>query len=421
LAIGGSPIGAAQSAIDAVECRGMPTRREILQTLAAAAALPLSGFDRPVSRQAPVSAASGAQPSVVNLFDYEELARKRLPAMAYEYIVGGAGDEITLRANRTSFDGLRLKPRVLRDVSRLDTSVAIFGERLDYPILLAPTAYHKLAHPEGESATARGAGAARATMCVSSFATTSIEDVAKAATAPLWFQLYVQRDRGFTKALVQRAEAAGCRTLVVTCDTPVIGIRNREARARFRLPAGVERENLKGLLGGLSSVAHVDESAVYSALFDPALTWEGIDWIRSYAKVPVVLKGILSPEDAQLAIEHGAHGLIVSNHGARNLDTVPATIDALPGVVDAVGGRIPVLMDGGIRRGTDVVKALAIGAKAVLVGRPYLWALSVGGAEGVQNVMTILQTEFQSALALCGHTSAATIDRSVLWTGRDIR
>jgi 4-hydroxymandelate oxidase len=395
----------------------VPTRRELFEALAALAAIPATMGSR-TSAAGQAAAAEPAGTPLVNLFDYEELARKRLPAMAYEYIAGGAGDEVTLRDNRTHFDAIRLKPRVLRDVSKLDTSSTLFGQRLEYPILLAPTAYHKITNPEGEVATARGAGAAHAVMCVSSFATTSIEDVAKAATGPLWFQLYVQPDRGFTKALVQRAEAAGCRALLVTCDTPVIGIRNREVRAGFRLPPGMERENLKGLTGGASSVAHADEGTIYSGIFDPALTWDGIDWIRSFAKVPVILKGILSPEDAALAVQHGADGILVSNHGARNLDTVPATIDALPGVVEAVGGRIPVLMDGGIRRGTDVVKALAFGARAVLIGRPYLWGLSVGGADGVHNVMGILRSEFQSAMALCGHTSLATIDRSVLWTGK---
>jgi 4-hydroxymandelate oxidase len=352
---------------------------------------------------------------LINVADFERVAAEKLEAGVLGYFAGGAGDEVTLRDNRTHFDAIRLKPRVLRDVSKLDTSSTLFGQRLEYPILLAPTAYHKITHPEGELATARGAGAAHATMCVSTFATTSIEDVAKSATAPLWFQLYVQADRGFTKALVQRAEAVGCRALLVTCDSPVIGIRNRETRAGFRLPPGIERENLKGLTGGASSVAHVDESTIFSGILDPTLTWAGIEWIRSFAKIPVILKGILSPEDAVLAVGHGADGIVVSNHGARNLDTLPATIDALPGVVQAVGGRIPVLMDGGIRRGTDVVKALALGAKAVFIGRPYLWGLSVGGADGVQNVLRILRSEFQSAMALCGHTSLATIDRSVLW------
>jgi 4-hydroxymandelate oxidase len=385
----------------------MPTRREIFQALAAIALAPAGA-----SAQSP--AASGAG-SPVNLFDYEELARKRLPAMAYEYIAGGAGDEVTLRDNRSRFDAIRLKPRVLRDVSALDTSSTLFGQRLEYPILLAPTAYHRITHPEGEIATARGAGAAHATMCVSSFATTSVEDVAKAATGPLWFQLYVQPDRGFTKALVQRAEAAGCRALLVTVDTPVIGTRNRETRVAFRLPPGMERENLKGLTAAASTIAHADEGSIYSAIFDPKLTWAGIEWIRSFAKIPVLLKGILSPEDAALAAQHGADGIVVSNHGARNLDTVPATITALPLVTAAVGGRIPVLMDGGVRRGTDVVKALALGARAVLIGRPYLWGLSVDGAEGVHHVMAILRSEFQAAMALCGRTSLGTIDKSVLW------
>jgi len=401
-----------------VECRVMPTRREIFQSLAAAVAAGrfVNGSTRDVPAQAsPGGSGAAASAPPVNLFDYEDLARKRLPSMAYEYIAGGAGDEVTLRDNRSRFDSLKLKPRVLRDVSHLDTSTTLFGQRLDYPILLAPTAYHKITHPEGEAATARGAGAAHATMCVSSFATTSIEDVAKAATGPLWFQLYVQPDRGFTKALVQRAETAGCRALLVTVDTPVLGTRNRETRAGFRLPPGMERENLKGLVGNASTTAHVDEGTIYSAIFDPKLTWAGIEWIRSFAKIPVLLKGILTPEDAALAVQHGADGIVVSNHGARNLDTVPATITALPGVATAVGGKIPVLMDGGIRRGTDVVKALALGARAVLIGRPYLWGLSVDGADGVRSVMTILRSEFQAAMALCGHTSLKTIDKSVLW------
>ena len=388
----------------------MLTRREIFQALAAAVAVPANGL----AQGSTAATAATGQPPPVNLFDYEELARKRLPAMAYEYIAGGAGDEVTLRDNRSHFDSIRLKPRVLRDVSKLDTSTTLFGQRLHYPIVLAPTAYHKITHPEGELATARGAGAAHTTMCVSSFATTSIEDVAKAAATPLWFQLYVQPDRGFTKELVQRAEAAGCRALLVTVDTPVSGTRNREVRAGFRLPPGLERENLKSLIwrqhGGARGRG--DDS---SAIFDPKLTWTGIEWIRSFAKIPVVLKGVLSPEDAALAVRHGADGIVVSNHGARNLDTVPATITALPAVVDAVAGRIPVLMDGGVRRGTDVVKALALGARAVLIGRPYLWGLSVDGAEGVRNVMTILRSEFQAAMALCGHTSIKTIDKSVLW------
>jgi 4-hydroxymandelate oxidase len=370
---------------------------------------------RPTAK-AYVARAAAAWP--VNLFEFEELARKRLSRMAYNYIAQGAADEVTLRWNRASFDNLRLKPRALVDVSQLDTRVDLFGPAHEFPILLAPTAYHKLVHREGERATARGAGAAHATLVVSSFSTVAIEDVAKAATGRLWFQLYVQPDREFTRELVQRAEAAGCEALCVTVDTPIAGTRNREERDRFALPPGINVENLKALLKKKASSAHRGDKDIYSEILDPRLTWEGIDWIRSFAKVPVLLKGIIAPEDAQLAVEHGVAGVIVSNHGGRNLDTTPATIDVLAGVIKAVDGRIPVLMDGGVRRGTDVVKALALGAKAVLIGRPYLWGLAVGGAAGVEQVVKILLTELRAAMAFCGTRCVSEIDRRVLWDAK---
>lgn len=354
-------------------------------------------------------------PGPVTLADYEELARQRLPAMVYNYFAGGAGDELSLRRNRAAFDELLLSPRVLRDVSRLDTTLELFGAELAHPILLAPAAYHRLAHPEGELATARGAGAAGATLVVSCLANTTIEEVAAAAGGPLWFQLYVQQDRCVTRDLVQRAEAAGCAAICITVDTPVLGSRYREVRDRFGLPEGLDRANLRGSKGATAS--HVGDSGLYSEVLDAALTWAGIDWIRSFAKVPILLKGILAPEDAALAVEHGVAGIIVSNHGARNLDTTPATIEALPGVVEAVDGRLPVLLDGGVRRGTDVIKALALGARAVLVGRPYLWGLAAAGAEGVAGVMKLLRTELLAAMALCGRPALAAIDRGVLWPG----
>lgn len=335
--------------------------------------------------------------------------------MAYNYIAGAAADEVTLRRNRECYDAIRLKPRVLVDVSKLDTTLELCGQKLDFPILLAPVAYHKLVHPEGERATARGAGAARATLVVSSFATTAIEKVAQAATSPLWFQLYVQRDRAFTRDLVQRAEAAGCRAICVTVDTPVGGARNREMRDRFHLPPGVEVENLHPLGRKAKRSGHVGGSGIYSMGLDPTFTWEGIEWIRSIAKAPVLLKGILAPEDARLAVQHGAAGILVSNHGGRNLDTLPATIEALPRVIEAVEGSVPVLVDGGVRRGTDIVKALAFGARAVLIGRPYLWGLAVGGAGGVEQVVKTLRMEFEAAMALCGTPTLAKFTRQVLW------
>jgi len=368
----------------------------------------------------PRGAASKARPWPVNLDDFEPAAKRRLTPMAYAYIAGAAGDELTMRRNRQAFAAIRLKPRVLMDASHLDTRTDLLGRKLDFPILLAPVAYHKLAHPQGELATARGAGMAGAVLIVSTYATVALEKIAKAASGPLWMQLYVSPDRTFTRELVRRAEAAGYGALCLTVDSPVFGTRNREARTGFRLPTGVAVENIKSLGPALQKALHGTSlhgvsDGVYSPIVDPSLQWKDVDWLCSFAKLPVVLKGILAPEDARLAVEHGAAAIIVSNHGGRNLDTVPATIEALPGVVQAVQGRIPVLLDGGIRRGTDVLKALALGAQAVLIGRPYAWGLAVGGAEGVAEVVRILRDEFRSAMALCGTPSLARITREALW------
>lgn len=350
--------------------------------------------------------------TAVSLGDFELLARQRMTEMAWEYVSGGAGDELTLRWNREAYDRMKLKPRVLVDVSKLDTRVSLFGREMPFPILLAPTAYQKLVHAEGELATAKGAGAA--TMVVSTMASVSVEEIAAVTKQPPWFQLYVQPDRGFTKALIQRAEAAGCQALVVTVDTPIPGLRNREERIKFALPPGIERPNMKGLNTAGSS--HLPaENQIYNALFDAKLTWKDIEWLRSLTKLPVLLKGVLNPDDADLAVKSGASGLIVSNHGSRNIDTLPATIEALPEVAAKVAGRIPVLVDGGIRRGTDVLKALALGAKAVLIGRPYLHGLAAAGADGVNRVVSILRREFEMAMALTGRTSIAEIDGAVLW------
>ena len=345
-----------------------------------------------------LGAAAEATAGVCSLSDFEERAREVMSPMAYEYLASGAADEITLRWNRESLEKIRLRPRVLVDVSGLDTRVTLFGQELPFPILLAPTALHRLYHPDGELATARGAGAAAATYVVSSYTTTPLEEIARAATQPLWFQLYVQPDRGFTRDVVQRAEAVGCRALCVTVDLPVFGARNRMQRAGFEVPPGVEVPYVMERFRGVP------------------VTWKDIDWIRSFARVPVLLKGILDPDDADLAVRNGVSGIIVSNHGARDLDSTPATIDALPHVADRVAGRAPILMDGGIRRGTDVLKALALGADAVLIGRPYCYGLGVAGAEGVSRVVNILRGEFEAAMALTGRPSIKSIDRSVIWT-----
>ena len=298
-----------------------------------------------------------------DLCEFEMLAKARLSPMAYAYVAGAAADERTMRRNREALAEILLRPRVLVDVSRVDTRVPLFGQTLDHPVLLAPTAYHKLMHPRGEIETARGAGAAGATWIVSTYATMAIEQIAKAATGSLWFQLYVNPDRGFTRDLVLRAEGAGCRALCLTVDSPIFGARYAESRTNFHLPPGIVTEHLRPMGNSAQKAGHGAEDGIYSSVVDAALTWKDVAWLRSITKLPVVLKGILTPEDAKLAIEHGAAGIVVSNHGGRNLDTLPATIEALPGVAEAVAGRIPLLLDGGIRRGTDVLKALALGAQ----------------------------------------------------------
>jgi 4-hydroxymandelate oxidase len=346
----------------------------------------------------------------VSLFDFETAARRCLPHATWEYFNSGAGDEITLSWNRSAYDRMRLRPRVLVDVSRLDTSIELLGRRLPHPILLAPAADQRMLHPEGEVATARAAGNSGCVFVLSSFTNVPVEEVA-AAGAPLWFQLYMQRDRGFTRDVVARAEATGCQALCLTVDTPVFGARNRQERARYDLRPGLSRPHLPAPSKSTVPV----ELQVFADWVEPSLTWRDIGWLRSISKLPVLLKGVLNPDDGERAVQEGAAGVIVSNHGARNLDTVPATIDALPHVVEKVAGRIPVLIDGGIRRGTDVIKALALGANAVLIARPYLYALAVAGESGVKRVIDILRKELEMAMGLLGRPTIQSIDRSVLW------
>jgi 4-hydroxymandelate oxidase len=395
------------------------SRRGLLRSAGALAGAAALGSTKEGDGQAPAPAeptrpAEGNPTDLFDITDFERAAKAAMPPMAWEYVSGGAADEITLRWNHQAYEHIRLKPRALVDVSHLDTRVRLLGRELAFPILLAPTAYQKVTHPDGELATARGAGAAGATMVVSTMSNVTLEDVAAAATRPLWFQLYVQPDRELTRQLVKRAEAAGYQALVITVDAPVLGPRYRELRANFSLPPALERANLRGHAAANSGY-HPTEQTIFSATLDPSLTWKDIDWFRSITKLPILLKGIQNAGDADRAVKAGALGIIVSNHGARDLDTAAATIEALPEVAAKVGGRIPVLVDGGIRRGTDVLKALALGASAVLIGRPYLFGLAVDGARGVSRVVNILRREFEIAMALCGRASIADIDASVIW------
>lgn len=342
----------------------------------------------------------------LSLADFEPAARECLPHAVYEYIAAAAGDELTLRENDIAFDRIKIRPRVLRDVAKLDTRVTLFGATLPHPILLAPTAYQRMSHPEGELATARGAGESGAVFILSTTGTTSIEECVAASAGSVWFLLYWQSKREFNRELVARVEAAGAKVLCLTVDTPSIGDRRRQYRAGFELPANIPTPHLHDRNAGLRGVGTAPRAV---------LTWSDVEWIRSLTKLPFVLKGILDPDDAARGIDVGADGIVVSNHGGRNLDTLPATVDALPAIVERVAGRVPVLLDGGIRRGTDVLKSLALGATAVMIGRPYVYALAVGGADGVAHCVKLLRRDFEMAMALTGRATISEIDRSLIW------
>lgn len=355
-------------------------------------------------------------PQIAAVADYEDYARERMSDAAWAYLSGGAADEHTLRANREAYVRVRIQPRVLRDLAGGGTGLDLLGTPLPFPVLLAPVAYQKLVHPQGELASVLAASAMKTVMVASTQSSIGLEDMARAAEAPLWFQLYFQRERDDTLRLVRRAEAAGYRALVVTVDAPVNGVRNREQRLGFGLPPDVEAVNLRGMRPMAGAVARAGESAIFgSGALDGAPSWDDIAWLRSATRLPLVLKGILAPADARLAIDAGAAAIVVSNHGGRGLDTVPATLEALPWVAAEVAGRLPVLMDGGIRRGTDVFKALALGATAVMVGRGYVHGLAAAGAVGVIHVLHMLRTEFEIAMALAGCRTLQDIGRNALW------
>lgn len=355
-------------------------------------------------------------PQIAAVADYESFARDHMSAGAWAYMAGGAADGLTMRWNQEAYSRLRLTGRPLNDLSNGDTRVTIFGDTFDYPIFLAPVAYQKLAHPDGELATVLGASAIKAGFVVSTKSNVMLEDIARAAKTPLWFQLYLQLDRGMTRELVQRAQRAGYRALIVTVDAPVSGVRNAEQRAGFQLPAGVEAVNLHGVeMPSAHVVAGVN--TIFGPFLDRAPRWEDIDWLRSQTTLPIILKGITAPQDALRAVSQGVDGIIVSNHGGRTLDTLPPTIEILPHIARAVEGRTTMLVDGGIRRGTDILKALALGAQAVLIGRPYIYGLATAGASGVAHVVHMLRTELEVAMALTGCRNIASITRDVLWTG----
>lgn len=354
---------------------------------------------------------------LLNLFEYEAAARGRVEPSAWGYQSGGANDEVTLRENRRAWDEIALRYRTMVDVTTRSLETTVLGTRVSMPVLVAPTAMQQLAHPDGEIGMARGAAAAGTLMVVSTTATTALGDVAAATDAPKWFQVYIYRSRDYTRALVEQAARAGYKALVLTVDAPTLGRRERDIRSGFTLPPGLTIANAE--IAGMHAVpGAVDDASGlmqhFRGLHDSALTPKDIAWLREISQLPVLVKGIVRGDDAERALAHGAAGIIVSNHGGRQLDTAVATARALEEVVHAVAGRAEVYVDGGIRRGTDVLKALALGARAVLLGRPAVWGLAVGGAEGVERLLGLLRDELDLAMALAGCCSVADVTRDLV-------
>jgi len=352
---------------------------------------------------------------VLAIAELEELAQARLGKSTFDYYASGADDEVSLRGNRAAFDRIALHYQVLVDVSHRSTQASVLGHPIALPVLVAPTAFHRLACESGELATARAASSAGTIMVLSSLSNTDVEDVAAATSSPLFFQLYVYKDRGVTAALVRRVEAAGCQALVLTVDAPLLGRRVRDVRNRFVLPPGLYVKNL--LPAGYGEVekqaAESGLAAYFASLIDSSLSWRDLEWLRSLTGLPIVVKGIVRPDDARRALEHGASAIVVSNHGGRQLDGSPATIDVLPRIADAVGHALEVWMDGGVRRGTDVLKALARGARVVLVGRPILWGLALEAEPGARSVLEAFKSELDLAMALAGCADLASITRDL--------
>ena len=345
----------------------------------------------------------------VNVEEFERIARERLDRAVYDYYAGGAEDERTVRENREAFARLRLRYRVLVDVSRVDLATRLLGTPLSFPVILAPTALHRLAHPEGEKATARAAAAAGILLTLSTVSSVPLEDVAAAApSGARWFQLYCYDDREETAALVDRAHRAGYRAIVLTVDAPILGRRERDVRNGFVVPEGLAAHPSK------KPRAASGQWPLSSLIGQPSLDWAALAWIRSLSPLPLVVKGIVRGDDASRAVAEGAAAVWVSNHGGRQLDTAIPTAEALSDVVSAVAGRVPVIVDGGIRRGTDVVKALALGASAAAIGRPQLWGLAAGGEDGVARVLALLREELALAMALAGCPDLSRVDRSLV-------
>lgn len=348
-----------------------------------------------------------------NLDEFEVLAKQKLSPEIYDYYAGGANDEVTLRENRSDYNSIKLCPRVLANVGSRDLSTTVLGQELSSPIMISPMGFQGAATADGELATVRVAQAFKTIMTLSTMSNVLLEDAIKITTQPLWFQLYIYKDRKITESLVKRAEYSGYKALVLTVDTPTLGKRERDVKNGFRLPKNLIASNLSdtGLENVSLDVQGSSIEAYTNQMFDESISWEDVEWLKSITTLPIVIKGLTRPQDAALAIEHGVSAIVVSNHGGRQLDTTPSTISLLPEIASFVDGRLEVFIDGGIRRGTDIVKAIALGADAVFLGRPILWGLAVDGEKGASRVMEILSQELDLAMTLCGYSSIVDIKK----------
>jgi L-lactate dehydrogenase (cytochrome) len=372
---------------------------------------------------------------IANIEDLRRLARRRLPRALFDFVDGGAQDEVTLRANQSDFQRLALLPRVLTDVSKRDQSVTVLGRKWEQPLILAPTGMPGILWPNGALAAAQAADKAGVGFCLSTMSTSTIEDVSKAVGKPIWFQLYVMRDRGLAKSMIERAKAAGCAALVLTVDLALQGQRDRDMHNGLTIPLQLRPSMLmefalhpgwvwrfftgpKLTVANFVDTGHGDDmftiAEFVNSQFDQSVIWKDIEWAKSLWGGPLALKGIVNPEDARLAADHGVDAVIVSNHGGRQLDGARSAISSLPDVVDAVDGKMEVILDGGVRRGTDVIKAIALGAKACMIGRPFLYGLASMGGAGVSRALEILRNELDVGLALVGRASVRDLDRSAL-------
>ncbi|MED6192620.1 Lactoylglutathione lyase [Stylosanthes scabra] len=357
---------------------------------------------------------------ITNVTEFEEIAKEKLPKMIYDYYASGAEDQWSLKENRNAFSRILFRPRILVDVSEIDLTTTVLGFKISMPIMVAPTAMQKMAHPEGEYATARASAAAGTIMTLSSWATSSVEEVASTGPGIRFFQLYVYKDRNIVIQLVRRAERAGFKAIALTVDTPLLGRREADIKNRFTLPSHLTLKNFESLnLGNLDKTNDSGLAAYVAGQVDRSLNWKDVKWLQTITSLPILVKGVLTAEDTRIAIQSGAAGIIVSNHGARQLDYVPATIMALEEVVKAAQGRLPVFLDGGVRRGTDVFKALALGASGVFIGRPVVFSLAADGEAGVRKALEILRDEFELTMALSGCRSLKEITRDHVMTEWD--